>query len=129
MTMIGKRKWAIPEGYIPPDDQTKSRELVSHEACCILNAGDGDAHVEMMIFFSDRPPAGPFKFRVPAHRTLHLRFNDLSDPETIPPGVNYASTLISDVPVVVQHTRLDGRNGIALMTTLAYGEDQESGFR
>ena len=121
--MLGKRRWAIPEGYIPPDDQTKSREKVSHEACCILNAGATDAEIDIMIFYGDRAPAGPYHFTVPAQRTQHLRFNDFSDPEPIPPGVNYASTITSDVPIVVQHTRLDGRNGIALMTTLAYGED------
>ena len=48
--MLGKRKWVIPEGYIPPDGQSKSRERVSHEACCILNAGNTDANVEIMIF-------------------------------------------------------------------------------
>jgi len=29
---IGKRRWAIAEGYIPPDSAAKSRELASHEA-------------------------------------------------------------------------------------------------
>ncbi len=119
--MIGATHWAIPEGYIPPDDPSKSRELVSHEACCILNAGEADAEVEIMIYFSDRDPAGPYRFTVAARRTQHLRFNDFSDPETIPPGVNYASTITSNVPVVVQHTRLDDRSGkIALMTTMAF---------
>lgn len=118
--MFGSTKWAIPEGYIPADDQSKSRELVSHEACCILNPGDQDAHVEIMIFYENRDPAGPYTFVVPARRTLHQRFNDFKDPEPIPLGTNYASTITSDVPIIVQHPRLDGRDGIALMTTLAY---------
>nr|MDP9127868.1 sensory rhodopsin transducer [Pseudomonadota bacterium] len=29
---VGKHVWAIPEGYIPPDDPSKPRPLVSHEA-------------------------------------------------------------------------------------------------
>ena len=118
---IGATHWAIAEGYIPPDDQSKSREEVSHEACCILNAGDEDAEIEIMIYFGDRAPAGPYRLTLPARRTRHLRFNDLNDPEPIPPGKDYASTITSNVPVVVQHTRLDSRlGGNALLSTMAY---------
>ena len=60
---------------------------------------------------------------VPARRTKHLRFNDLSDPEAIPKGTDYASVLESDVPIVVQHTRLDSRQDAnALLTTIAFAE-------
>jgi hypothetical protein len=118
---IGATHWAIPEGYIPPDDQSKPREKVSHEACCLLNAGDEAAEIEIMIYFDDRDPAGPYKLTLPARRTNHLRFNDLKDPETIPPGRNYASTITSNVPIVVQQTRLDSRwGGTALLSTVAY---------
>ncbi len=121
--MIGKTHWAIAEGYIPQDDPSKSRELISHEACCILNASDADADITITIYYTDREPAGPYRFHVPARRTQHLRFNDFSDPEPIPSGVNYASTIVSTTPIVVQHTRLDGRGGgIALMTTTAYSQ-------
>ena len=58
---------------------------------------------------------------MPARRTLHLRFNDLSEPEPIPRDTEYASVVVSDVPIVVQHTRLDSRQAEnALMTTIAY---------
>ena len=40
-------------------------------------------------------------------RTLHLRFNDLKDPEPIPRDTAYSSVFESDVPIVVQHTRLE----------------------
>ena len=54
-------------------------------------------------------------------RTLHLRFNDLQEPEPIPLGVDYASVIESDVPIVVQHTRLDSRQPAnALLSTIAY---------
>jgi hypothetical protein len=120
---IGKKRWAIAEGYIPPDDQSKPREFVSHEAACLLNASERDAHVTIMIYFPDRDPAGPYPVTIGARRTLHLRFNDLKDPEVIPKGVDYSSVIESDVPIVVQHTRLDGRKAEnALLTTIAYSE-------
>ncbi|WP_019143286.1 sensory rhodopsin transducer [Noviherbaspirillum massiliense] len=124
MQAIGKLRWAIAEGYIPPASTGDSRELVSHEAACILNAGDNDASITITVFFNDREPAGPYRARVPAQRTLHLRFNDLKDPEPIPHGVDYASVIESDVPVVVQHTRLDSRQAeLALLSTVAYSSD------
>jgi hypothetical protein len=58
---------------------------------------------------------------VPARRTLHLRFNDLADPEPIPFDTDYASVLSSDVPIVVQHTRLDSRQAeLGLLSTIAF---------
>jgi hypothetical protein len=52
---------------------------------------------------------------------LHQRFNELSDPEPIPRDTDYASLIESDVPIVVQHTRLDSRHAEnALMTTVAF---------
>ena len=95
--------------------------MTSHETACLLNASDQDEHVEITVFFSDREPAGPYKKLLPARRTLHLRFNDLDDPEPIPRETNYASLIESDVPIVVQHTRLDSRQAEnALITTIAY---------
>lgn len=124
MQAIGKTRWAIAEGYIPPESTGHGRALVSHEAACILNANERDARIEITILFSDRDPAGPYRVTVPARRTLHLRFNDLTDPEPIPPGADYASVIESDVPVVVQHTRLDSRQAeLALLSTIAYGSD------
>ena len=118
---IGRTHWAIAEGYIPPDDQNKPHPFVSHEACCLLNAGDAPAHIEIMIYFADREPVGPYSFTVEPRRTLHLRYNEFREPEPVPAGTNFASTIISDVPIVVQHTRLDSRSGpVSLMTTMAF---------
>lgn len=123
--MIGKRHWVIAEGYLPalgpkPDD----RALRSHEAACILNTGPVDATIELTLYFADRDPVGPYAIQVPARRTLHLRFDDLTDPAPVPRETDYASVFVASVPVVVQHTRMDARSGDrALMTTLAYGSD------
>jgi hypothetical protein len=123
MTGIGARRWAIAEGYIPPASHGPEPEMTSHETACILNAGDRPAQVSITVFFSDREPAGPYRLVVEPRRTRHLRFNDLNDPEPIPKGVDYASLIESDQPIVVQHTRLDSRQSEnALLTTLAWSE-------
>jgi hypothetical protein len=124
MQAIGKCRWAIAEGYIPPASTGGGRALISHETACLLNAGDADAHVSITLFFKDREPAGPYRVTVGARRTLHLRFNDLDDPEPVPRDTDYASVIESDVPIVVQHTRLDSRQAeLALLTTIAYAQD------
>ena len=118
---VGAKLWAIPEGYIPAESVSGDRALVSHEAACILNAGDRDAELEITIYFSHREPAGPYHATVPARRTLHLRFNDLTDPEPVPRGTDYASVITASEPIIVQHTRLDSRNpNIALLSTMAF---------
>jgi hypothetical protein len=124
MKFIGKKTWAIPEGYIPGESTGPAPELTSHEACCILNTSPEEAHVEITLFFEDRDPAGPYKFRIPARRTKHLRFNNFTDPEKIPRDTPYSSLIESNVPIVVQHTRLDSRQAAnALLSTIAYPAD------
>jgi len=121
MKAIGATCWAIAEGYLPPPIPGASRDLQSHETACILNTGMQDAHVTIRLFFTDRAPVGPYRVTVAAQRTVHLRFNDLSDPEPIPIDTPYASVIEADVPIVVQHTRLDSRQAnLALLTTVAY---------
>lgn len=123
MQPIGKTRWAIAEGYIPAQSVSNDRALVSHETACILNANDRDAQVMITIYFADREPVGPYRVTVPARRTLHLRFNDLRDPAPIPLDTDYASVFESDVPIVVQHTRLDSRRAeIALLSTVAFAQ-------
>jgi hypothetical protein len=121
MPGIGRKQWAIAEGWIPLWSHGPEPEMLSHETACILNSNDTEAHIEIMIYFSDRDPAGPYKLTIPPRRTLHQRFNDLKDPEPIPKATNYASIITSDVPIVVQHTRLDSRQAEnALLSTIAY---------
>jgi hypothetical protein len=121
---IGKRRWAIAEGYIPGWSHGPEPEMRSHEALCLLNAGDSPAHVEMRAYFVDQEPAGPYRFTIPPRRTLHVRLNDLKDPRPIPVATEYACTLESDVPIVVQHTRLDSRQEAdALISTIAFSGD------
>jgi len=121
---IGKTRWAIAEGYIPGYSHGKAPELSSHETFCILNASDRAAQIGVTIYYTDREPVGPYRVTVPARRTRHVRFNDLSDPQPIPRDTPYASVIESDVPIVVQHTRLDSRQAdLALLSTVAYAAE------
>ncbi len=123
MNSLGHKRWAIPEGFIPSQSSFADPALTSHETACILNAGNKTARVRITIFFEDREPAGPYVVTVPPRRTLHLRFNDLKDPAPIPHDTAYSSVFESDVPVVVQHTRLDSRRAeVSLLSTVAYAE-------
>ena len=122
---IGRRRWAIAEGYIPSWSNGPEPQFTSHETVCLLNASDEEANVEITVFFSDREPAGPYRVTVPARRTRHVRFNDLVDPEPIPRDTDYASVIESDVPIVVQHTRLDSRQAEnALLSTIAHAGNE-----
>jgi hypothetical protein len=120
---IGRKRWAIAEGYIPSWSHGPEPQMTSHETVCILNASDQDAHVEIIIYYADHEPVGPYRITVPARRTKHQRFNDLTDPKPIPRDTDYASVIESDVPIVVQHTRLDSRQPEnALISTIAFAE-------
>ena len=118
----GRMRWIIPEGFIPSESLPGAgRPLISHEAACMLNAGDEEAAVEIMVYFTDREPVGPYRVTVGARRTLHLRFNELDDPAPVPRDTDYASVISSNVPIVVQHTRLDSRRAqFALLSTMAF---------
>lgn len=123
MRSFGKKVWVIAEGYIPAESTGKEPEFISHETACILNTSNQTANVKITLFFTDKDPVGPYKVTVEAQRTKHLRLNELEDPEPVPKGTDYASVLESDVPVVVQHSRLDSRQAEnALLSTVAYSE-------
>ena len=124
MTPIGRKRWAIPEGYIPAKSHGPEPEMTSHECVCILNASDKTANVTVTIYYSDRAPV-TYRLTVPAERTKHVRFNNLTDPEKIPLATEFSSVIESDVPVVCQHTRLDSRQADnALLSTVAFPGDE-----
>ena len=123
MMNLGRKIWVIPEGYIPDYSNGPAPEMTSHETACILNTGDVAALIELTIFFEDSEPFGPYIINVAARRTLHMRFNDLASPHILPTNTNYSSVFISNVPVIIQHSRLDSRQAEnALLSTIAYFE-------
>jgi hypothetical protein len=118
---IGRTRWAIAEGWIPDGSTGPEPEMTSHETLCFLNTGEEDADVAITLYFDDREPAGPYRLKVPARRTLHQWINRLEDPEPVPKATDYAMLVESSVPIVVQHTRLDTRQeAAALLSTMAF---------
>ena len=104
---IGQRCWAIAEGYIPNWKKGPVSKLTSRETISLLNTTETDARVQIMIYFNDREPVGPYNINIPARRMRTLSFDDLIDPQPIPFDTMFSSVIESDVPIVVQHVRLD----------------------
>jgi len=124
MKAIGRKRWAIAEGYIPAGSHGPAPQMTSHECVCILNTSGTQANVSLTVFYTDRRPV-TYRLEVPPERTRHVRFNDLSDPERIPVETEFSSVIESDVPVVCQHTRLDSRQAEnALLSTMAFPGDE-----
>ena len=124
MQPIGRKRWAIAEGYIPGQSHGPQPQMTSHECVCILNASDRAAQVVLTIFYTNREPVA-YHLTVEPRRTLHVRYNNLTDPEKVPLETEFSSVIESDVPVVCQHTRLDSRQAEnALLSTIAFpGEE------
>jgi hypothetical protein len=111
--------WVIPDGYIPPESRG---ELLSHESICVLNCGASAAKLSIDIYFEDREPLEGLIEVVEGRRTRHIRTASLERKgERIPAGTPYAITVTSDVPVIVQYSRLDTTQPeLALMSVMAY---------
>jgi len=111
----GHRVWIIPDAYLPvltAEDEAKraaGRGYWSHESLCVINTGPKRASLTLTFYFEDRAPVKNIRVTVGAERTHHIRFDkpeELGGFE-VPAGVPYALRVESDVPVVVQHSRLD----------------------
>ncbi|GAB3035734.1 sensory rhodopsin transducer [Natronobiforma cellulositropha] len=122
--MIGAKRWAIADGYIPEGSHGPEPEMDSHGTVSILNTADEDVDVELTIYYADRDPAGPYEIAVGGERTKHVRFNDLEEPESVPRATPFAAVIEADGPIVCQHTRLDSRQAEnALLSTMAHPGD------
>lgn len=118
---IGKCHWFIPDAFYPVVDH--GNDYVSHEAVCVLNVGSNDAHIKITLYFEDREPIYGFEAVCPAKRTNHIRMDRIvsKDGIRVPRGVPYAMTVESDVPVVVQYSRLDTTQAeMSFMGLIAY---------
>lgn len=119
-TSEGARVWLIPDGFIP---EASSGSIESHEAISFLNTSEREAQVSITFYFSDREPIKDVRVTVPAERTRHVRTGntDALSGVAVPRGVAYAMRIESDIPISVQHSRLDSRQeALGLMTTIAH---------
>jgi hypothetical protein len=118
---VGATQWVVADGWIPPRSSGPQPEMYSHDSLNILNAGPEPADIDLLIFFTDRDPFGPYQIRVEAQRSMHLAMNSLDDPEPFPHDVDFSVLITSSVPIVVQHTRVDTRQSeLAVSSTMAY---------
>lgn len=118
--MPGMRTWIIPDGFLQPKS---IGEQISHESVCVLNLENEDATIRLNFYFEDREPMTQFVAKCGSNRTHHIRLDKLTDDlgNPIPRGVPYAIKVDSNVPIVVQHSRLDtSQEALALFTTMAY---------
>ncbi len=111
----GHRVWIVPDAYLPPvtaKDEAKrvrGRGYWSHESLCVINTGARPASVSLTFYFEDRPAVKDIRVTLAGERTRHIRFDKPGQLGgfRVPAGVPYALRVESDVPVVVQHSRLD----------------------
>jgi hypothetical protein len=116
---IGALAWIIPDGFTPP---RSSGSLESHEAICIVNCTGNRASVKVTVYFEDQAPYENIGIVVEGQRTKHVRTDTLEkDGMKIPKGIPYAMKVESDIPIVVQYSRMDATQAEnTLMTTMAY---------
>src|SRR5918999_3290929 len=115
----GKRRWFVPDAYLPAES---SHGLESHEAACFLNVSDEDAAATFTFYFEDREPIADVILSLGARRTRHVRLDRADElGAELPRGTPFAYAVESDVPIVLQHSRLDTTaGGYTLITTIAY---------
>ena len=117
----GRQRWFVPDGYLPAGS---SHGVESHEAACLLNVSEQDAQVTFTFYFEDREPIANVVLSLGARRTRQVRLDRADEIGVdLPRGTPFAYAVESDVPVVLQHSRLDTTaGGYTLFTTVAYGE-------
>lgn len=123
----GNTIWMIPGGHIPLESTGKEPAFSSRDVICILNTNKQEAQVTLTVYYTNRTPAGPYTLNIKERSVRHLRFNDLVDPEPIPLDTEYAVLVQSNIPVVVQFTRVNtGQPQLAGITSIAFPVDDES---
>jgi hypothetical protein len=116
----GSKRWFVSDNYL---NSISNGNGLSHEAVCVLNPGDKDAHITMTLYYADRDKMTGYEYAIGAERAVHIRLDEIKSKEglPIPKDTPYALMLESDVDVIVQYSRLDTSFAPGtLMTTMAY---------
>ena len=113
------RQWAIAEGCIPRDSSFETRTDVARGKRH-PQPGDQDWYRDHVVFH-DREPVGPIAGRRP--RLTDDLASDIDDPDGAAGHAVFIWPIESDVPIVVQHSRLDSRKAeVSLLSTVAYSQ-------
>ncbi|MBC7333177.1 MAG: hypothetical protein H5T85_01750 [Actinobacteria bacterium] len=121
---IGKKVWVIPDGELP---LTGRGNLNAHEAVVILNPNERDANIKVNIYFREEDPVENVSLVVRAKRMFDFKVNNPDEfgGFKMPEGKPYSLVLISDLPIVVQHSRLVSFGEcFSLFTTISYSQDE-----
>ena len=118
---LNQKTWLIADMYYP--SESKPGTVHSHEAVCVLNPSDRDAHLEIALYFKDREPIALQHCTCPARRTSHVRMDiaKTADGSGVPQDIPYAALVNSDMEIAVQYSRADAhQEALAMMTTMAH---------
>ncbi|HYG18091.1 MAG TPA: sensory rhodopsin transducer [Ohtaekwangia sp.] len=121
----GKRIWAFAAGHIPLHSTGTEPAFTSHDKVAILNTGDKDAQVALVVFYADGDPVGDYTVTVKRKRIRKIRFNDLIDPLPIPLDTPFGFLIVSDVDIIVQFSRLNtGASALSSFCVTAFPNSQ-----
>lgn len=121
MKRIGKLDWAFAGGRIPFDSTGEEPVFNSHDKISVLNTSEEEAEIEIFIFYEDQIPVGTYEVKIKPERLRKIRINDLIDPEAVKLERNYGCYIRSNVPVVIQFSRMHtGQAANAIMGTMAF---------
>jgi hypothetical protein len=117
--------WVIAGGHIPLSSTGTEPAFTSRDQLCLLNTNAKPATVNIMIYYENDPPTGPYKIELKENCVRQVRFNDLVDPLPVSLDIPFAAVVESDVPIVVQFTRMDtSQSMLAGFSTMAFAADE-----
>ena len=120
----GHKTWVIAGGRIPLRTTGVEPALTSRDELCVLNTSDRPAKISIMVYHETEHPSGPYNIEVKETCVRHIRFNDLVDPLPISLDTDFAAVVTSDVPIVVQFSRMNtSQKMMAGFFTTAFAAD------
>jgi hypothetical protein len=120
----GNTIWVIPGGHISLYSTGREPEHTSRDELHLLNTNGQEATLHIIIYYTNREPSAPYTINIKAKTVRSIRFNDLVDPEPLMLDTDYAVLIRSDIPVIVQFTRVDtSQPELAGFTSMAFPVD------
>ena len=120
----GHKTWVISGGRIPLRTTGDEPVFTSRDELCVLNTSDNPAKISIMVYHETEHPSGPYNIEVKEACVRHIRFNDLVDPLPISLDTPFAAVVTSDVPIVVQFSRMHtSQRKLAGFFTTAFAAD------